>query len=79
MSRTGKKRETICYKCDGIPFDYYGVCPTCGRDREGLTKEERMKRRSPMEIAGVLPVGKQRRRKSPATPFEGEATNIKWS
>jgi len=38
-----------CPICDR-EFPYNGVCPECGRDREGYTAEERMKRRPKREI-----------------------------
>jgi len=41
-----------CYFCDLDVDNERSTCPSCGRDEEGYTMEERMRRRPAREIHG---------------------------
>ena len=67
-----------CSFCD-ILFDWDGKCPYCGKDREGYTESDRMKKRRNTEISGTRRIRERRKsKKINRNPFEGESTNIRW-
>jgi len=61
----------ICYFCNLDVDDSYKRCPSCGRDEEGYTMEERMRRRPTREIYGAVTRPKEARlsRKQIRNPF----------
>jgi len=60
-----------CYFCDLDIDNKHSICPSCGRDEEGFTMEERMRRRPVREIFGynIRPKANKLSRKQLRNPF----------